>query len=313
MESVLWSLGLGLVLYWIYYILKFAYTYFFPADGSLLRYGAKTGAWALVTGASDGIGKGFVQQLAKLGFNVFLVSRTASKMESIVKELSSQYPEQKFEFLAVDVAETSVSVSSLVEEIATTIQNRQLTILVNNVGLNTEIPTDFIEIPVKSIEDQIRVNVTFTTLLTHRLIPQLKQNKKSGIVILSSITWTFASAPLLAVYAATKAYDAVLAQALNTELKSSGVDVIAISPHFVASAMTQIKNASFTVASPVQTAVDTFTKLGRFAEVTPSFAHGLIRTVMGLVPSQISASQIHQSLRTTRTKMLKRKDARKDQ
>jgi len=155
--------------------------------------------------------------------------------------------------------------------------------------------------------------VTFTTLLTHRLIPQLKQNKKSGVVILSSITWTFAAAPLLSVYAATKAYDAVLAKALHTELKSSGVDVIAISPHFVASAMSQIKNTTFTVLSPLQTAVDTFSKLGRFAEVTPSFSHGLIRTVMGLVPSQIAGPQILSSLKVTRAKMLKRKEGRKDQ
>eukprot|EP01103_Thecamoeba_quadrilineata_P018893 TRINITY_DN743_c0_g2_i1.p1 TRINITY_DN743_c0_g2~~TRINITY_DN743_c0_g2_i1.p1 ORF type:complete len:319 (-),score=53.40 TRINITY_DN743_c0_g2_i1:120-1052(-) len=306
MDSVLCYLGLGLILYWVYYLANFAYIYFFPADVSLSKYGAKNGAWALVTGASDGIGKGFVEQLAKLGFNVFLVSRTATKLEEIVKEFSSKYPGQKFEYLAVDVAKPSVSVSTLVEEIVTAIQNYPVTLLINNVGLNTAIPTEFTDISVESIEEQIRVNVTFTTLLTHSMIPHLKQNKKSGIVILSSITWTFPTAPLLSVYAATKAYDAVLGRSLHTELKSSGVDVIAISPAFVASSMSQITKTSFTVMSPLQTAVDSLAKLGRFAEVTPSFPHGLTRTVIGLIPYPIACSQIYSNLKATRAKMLRR-------
>jgi len=225
-----------------------------------------------------------------------------------VKELSSKYPTQKFEFLAQDVAKPSVPVSVLVEEISKAVENRQLTLLVNNVGLNTAIPTDFTDISVESIEEQIRVNVTFTTLLTHRLIPHLKKNKKSGIVILSSLTWTFPSAPMLSVYGATKAYDAVLARSLHTELKSTGIDVIAVSPGFVVSTMSQFKRTSFTVTSPVQTAIDTFAKLGRFAEVTPSFPHGIIRAAIGLLPAPLAIYQIHADLRTSRAKMLKRNE-----
>jgi 17beta-estradiol 17-dehydrogenase / very-long-chain 3-oxoacyl-CoA reductase len=304
----LWYLGLGLVLYWGVQIGIFLYTYFFPADGSLSKYGAKTGAWALVTGASDGVGKGYVEQLAKLGFNVFLVSRTEAKLKEIVQELSAKYPSQKFEFLAQDVANPSVPVSALVDQISSAVENRQLTLLVNNVGLNTAVPTDFADISVESIEEQIRVNVTFTTLLTHRLIPHLKKNKKSGIIILSSVTWTFPSAPMLSVYAATKAYDAVLARALHTELKNTGIDVIAVSPGYVVSSMSQFKRTSFTVTSPMQTAIDTFSKLGQFGEITPSFPHALIRAAISLVPSGIATKQIHSGLRASRAKMLQRNE-----
>jgi len=299
-------IGIAFVGYVLFRIGFFLYTYFFPANLSLSQYGAKNGAWALVTGASDGIGKGFVDEVASRGFNVLLVSRTSSKLEEAVKELQNKYPSQQFDFLALDVAKPSVAVSSLVEEIAAALEKsgRKLTLLVNNVGVNTAIPTDFTDISTESIEEQIRVNITFTTLLTHRLIPLLKQNPKSGIVFLSSVTWTFPAAPLLSVYGATKGYDAILGRSLHYELKRYGIDVISISPGFVASTMSGFKRTSFSVTSPRQTAQDTFAKLGRFVEISPSFPHGLQRLVVGLIPDSIAAKHIHTTLQQTRSKLL---------
>jgi len=303
---VFYYIGLATVCYIVFQVAYFLYTYFYPGDLSLTKYGAKTGAWALVTGASDGIGKGFVEELAGRGFNVLLVSRTASKLEAAVKELKEKHPSQEFECLAMDIANPSQSVSSLVEEIAAAVEkpSRKLTMLINNVGVNTDLPTDFTDISTESVEEQIRVNISFTSLLTHRLIPVLKQNPKSGIVILSSITWTFPAAPLLSVYGATKAYDAILGRSLHYELKRYGIDVISISPGFVASSMSGFKRTSFSVTSPQQTARDTFAKLGRFVEVSPSFSHGLLRRAINLVPESIAANHLHKTMQQTRARQL---------
>jgi len=303
---VFYYIGLATVGYILYRVAVFLYTYFFPGDLSLSKYGAKTGAWALVTGASDGIGKGFVEELAERGFNVLLVSRTASKLEAAVKELKSKYSSQEFEYLAMDIAKPSQTVSSLVEEIAAAIEkpSRKLTMLINNVGLNTDIPTDFADISTESIEEQIRVNISFTSLLTHRLISLLKQNSNSGIVLLSSITWTFPAAPLLSVYGATKGYDALLGRSLHYELKRYGVDVISISPGFVVSSMSGFKRPSFLVTTPKQTARDTFAKLGRFVEVSPSFPHGLMRLAINLLPESVASNHLHSTMTNTRARLL---------
>jgi len=247
-----------------------------------------------------------VEELAQRGFNVLLVSRTASKLEDSVKELKNKYPSQEFDFLALDVAKPSQTVTSLVEEIAAAVEkpSRKLTLLINNVGVNTAIPTDFTDISTESVEEQIRVNITFTTLLTHRLIRLLKQNPKSGIVILSSITWSFPAAPLLSVYGASKGYDAILGRSLHYELKRYGVDVISVSPAFVASSMSGFKKTSFLVTSPRQTARDTFAKLGRFVEITPSFPHGLQRLLTGLIPESLASNRIHTTLQDTRSRLL---------
>ncbi|KAG8904069.1 hypothetical protein FRB99_002340, partial [Tulasnella sp. 403] len=81
----LWALSFGLN------FLRFFFQTFLLPGTSLSKYGAKKGAWAVVTGATDGIGREFAMQLAKAGFNVFLASRSPEKLAAVAAEIEAQY------------------------------------------------------------------------------------------------------------------------------------------------------------------------------------------------------------------------------
>jgi len=227
---MIWCLGLATLLGLLAFVAKFVYDQFINTKVDLAKYGAGKGSWALITGASDGIGKGYAEELARAGFNLIIVSRTQSKLQDLANKIKEEFKVQ-VSSVAIDLANTDVNTALL--QINEALQGKQITFLVNNVGLNTEHPVLFHEMTDKDIDDQIFVNVTFTTKLTKLVIPYLTKNSKSAIIFLSSILATAPTAPYLSVYSATKAYDGVLAKALYCELKPLGVDVFATSPYFL--------------------------------------------------------------------------------
>jgi len=302
--TVLWSLvRLGL----------FLLTYVIKPTGKYLpkTYGARTGAWAVVTGASDGIGKGFAEELAKDGFNVYLVSRTESKLKELADSLISQFKVQA-KYLALDLSKGDVSdnVKEIKKSIEKLSEEAPVSLLVNNVGVNTPIPVCFEEMTNDEIEYQIKVNISFTTLLTHACLPILKKNKnsRSAIINLSSLTAEFPSAPYLSVYAGTKAYVTLWSKSVSSELNGSNVDVLAVSPAYVASAMSGFKKPSMLVEMPNNTARDSLNKLGSHSEATPTLKHAIQRYVVTqIAPEGIFTSQMMSQMKSTRDRLLKKK------
>jgi len=297
--------GAGFLLYLAFLLVRFVLNYIVLNTPNLSVYGAKTGAWALVTGSSDGIGKGFAEELARAGFNIVLVSRTESKLKELAQQLQEQYKVQT-KILAVDVS-SAPALPKTLEDIQQLVSDIPLTILVNNVGINTDVPVPLEETTDDEIDRLVQVNILFHTKITRTLIPYLKKNKRSAIVDLSSITAAFPTSPYLSVYAATKAYIATLSRAIHTELAPQNVDVIAVSPAFVASAMSGFKKGSLLVTLPNQTALDSLSKIGKYLEVTPSLVHAVERFAVSLVPASISGPQILKSMKSTRERLLKRK------
>jgi len=293
-------------------LFKFIKTYFLSKNGVYLpsKYGARNNSWAIVTGSSDGIGKGFAEELARDGFNLILVSRTESKLKDLSASIASQF-KVEVKFVALDVSSRD-QMQQNISKISDAIGNLSVTVLVNNVGVNTDVPVEFAEMTKDEIDYQINVNVLFITHLTRALIPTLlnsANSKKthSAIINVSSYTAEMPAAPFLSVYAGTKGYVTLWSKALAAELSSMKCDVLCISPAFVASAMSGIKKTSFLVTSPTQTARDSLGKLGSLVEVTPSFSHGLQRFVVGFLPDFIVIPKIHSQMASTRQRQLKRK------
>jgi len=309
-------LGLLALLRLSYLFITFVYTYFVLVEPKLKTYGAGSGAWAVVTGASDGIGKGFAQVLAKYKFNVVLISRTESKLNELAKELESTHGVQT-RVVSVDVGDANQMTANL-EKITSVISSLdKVTILVNNVGVNNagEVPLPLEEQQEEDIVRIINVNVVFTTRITKRLLPFLRKNKdsRSAIINLSSIAQTFSSSPFLATYAATKAYDAVLAQGLAVELKSQGVDVLAVSPGYVVSNMTRIRRTSFFVTAPQTTAKSALAKLGSYHhELTPDFSHALMRFGLNLLPSPVADHFILQGMNDVKKRLLQKREKKSE-
>lgn len=141
----------------------------------LTRYGANAklrgaGSWALVTGATDGIGREFAMQLAKGGFNIVLVSRTVEKLATLGREIETKYPGTKTCFYAMDFLRAG---APEYEGLAQLIHHLDVAVLVNNVGVSHTMPVPFIEMDEAEMEAIIEVNVSGTQRVTRLIGPKL--------------------------------------------------------------------------------------------------------------------------------------------
>jgi len=85
------------------FVAKFVYDQFINTKVDLAKYGAGKGSWALITGASDGIGKGYAEELARAGFNLIIVSRTQSKLQDLANKIKEEFKVQ-VSSVAIDLA-----------------------------------------------------------------------------------------------------------------------------------------------------------------------------------------------------------------
>lgn len=179
------------------------------------------GPWAVVAGAGAGLGAAYARQLAGRGLSVLLVDREADAVEDLARSLRDD--------LAVDAETVIVDLGSdeAVDAVLSAIGDRDVGLLVANAAASHVGP--FRDQDPATFEMQLRVNALTPTALVHRLIPRFAVRDRAGIVIMSSLS-SRRGAPLVATYAATKAYLAVLAESLWDELRDDGIDVLGVLP-----------------------------------------------------------------------------------
>ncbi|KAI8369888.1 hypothetical protein EDC96DRAFT_552576 [Choanephora cucurbitarum] len=215
----------------------------FVASGiPLQKFGAGKGSWAVVTGATDGIGKEFALQLAKKKFNVFLISRTASKLDALANDISGQYGVETKTF-AMDFTKGDAEDFKKVGQILDTIR---VGALINNVGVNHEIPTSFFEEDEALINNIVEVNIKGLMKMTKLVLPQMKENRNGLILNIGSFAGLVAT-PYLSVYSASKAFLSTWSQALGKEVEKDGIVVEHVSTYFVVSAMSKIRKSSLLI------------------------------------------------------------------
>ena len=182
---------------------------------------SKYGQFAVITGASSGIGAEFARQLAKAGLDLVLVARSRDKLEDIGGELHDEFGTR------VELVELDLLDEEAVDEL--TIRTRELDIglLVLAAGVFTTGP--FIGNDLSSETQLVRLNAITPMQLTHRYASTFIDRHRGGIILVAS-TVGHQAAPYLANYAATKAYVATLGEALSYEFKRSGVDLTVLSP-----------------------------------------------------------------------------------
>ena len=200
----------------------FVWTFLRPSK--LGRYcHSGSGSWALVTGASDGIGRSFSEELLKRGFNVLLHGRNAEKLERIKKDLLRAFPKRYAETVVADASEYGDNYSVILDK-AKQLPGK-LTVLVNNVGGITTRPQYIsqAEIEHEHIDICINTNVRFSTHLTRALLPTLKENRPS-VILNAGSTGGLAGVPYLVTYSATKSYVHCFSQGLKNELVAEGIE-----------------------------------------------------------------------------------------
>jgi short-subunit dehydrogenase len=181
----------------------------------------KYGSYALITGASAGIGKAFATELAQRGLNLVLVARNLDKLETLSRQLKEQF-RVEVKCLSLDLSQDG-AIDTLVRETAAL----QIGLLVLNAAAVHA--GGFLKNPFEQESYLVRFNTLVTTQIAHRIGNRLKQQQHGGILFVSSLACT-GPAPYQATYAASKAYISSLGRALSFELAKNGVDVSVLIP-----------------------------------------------------------------------------------
>jgi short-subunit dehydrogenase len=178
------------------------------------------GKWALVTGASAGIGVALARELAKAGANLVLTARRTDRMEVLAAELRASGVEVRI--VAADLNEPAAPAA-----IHKATADLDIDILINNAGLGQFGP--FSECGLEQELSQVRVNCEAMVHLTRLYLPAMVERKRGWVMIVSSLA-SYQPLPYLATYAATKAFDRFFSEALAAEVAGKGIHVTALCP-----------------------------------------------------------------------------------
>ena len=183
-----------------------------------------TASWALVTGASQGIGRAIAISLARRNIPVVLVARDVKKLEQLSRLIKECYGVQTL------VIPCDLNSNGAAEKISDALAKAtcDIDILVNNAGIGET--CDLVDMTPDRIDQLCQVNIVSTTKLTQLLGSKMKARQRGRIVIISSLTGAVPGVPTTAVYAATKSYQRSLATSLGREMESYGVGVSCIMP-----------------------------------------------------------------------------------
>ena len=229
--------------------LIFIYRYFKALH---FRWCGGSQMWAVVTGATDGIGKAYAKQLYGKDYNLLLISRNQQKLDIVKEDIHLKYGfKRKIRTLAIDFSQSS---DDIYDRIETEFENLdEIHVLVNNVGTNypNESPEYFTQIPNLNevIMRIINVNIVSCTRMTALVLPRMEKRGRGIIVNLSSFSALF-PAPLLALYSASKVYVDYMSRALQEEYRSKGIIIQSLLPYYVSTRMTHNMKTTFYAPTP---------------------------------------------------------------
>jgi hypothetical protein len=234
------------------------------ADGS---FAEQYGPLAVVTGAAVGMGAAFARDLAARGVDLLLIDRDERALEACALELEAAGA--TVTTLVVDLAGRDAA-----DEV-TEAAGDELGLLVSNAAIGYV--GSFLDQDDESLLAQLDVNCRTPLLLVHRVLPGLVARGRGGVVLLSSLSAMRGSA-LVASYAATKAWNLILAESLWDELRETGVDVLAVLPGTtrtpgLLSSAPQAGLATANLMDPADVAREALDALGHVPSVIPSQAN----------------------------------------
>jgi uncharacterized protein len=182
------------------------------------------GPWALVTGASSGIGEEFARQAAASGINVVLLARREERLKEVAAELAGRYHVQA-RTVAVDLGRDGI-----LDPVAEATDDLDIGLVVSNAGAGH--PGPFISLPRPRLREIVQLNVIAHLDLAHHFGQKLARRGRGGIVLVSAAA-AAGGLPYMANDSATKAYPLNLGEALHVELGQAGVNVTVLAPLIV--------------------------------------------------------------------------------
>ena len=178
--------------------------------------------WAVVTGASSGLGRGLAARLADRGMSLVLTGRNEARLNEVAHEIRGAAPGVEVETVATDLSTTS-GLSVLIDHVG----DRPIEVLVNNAGFGSYGP--FVEANADREADEVAVDVSAVVTLARTFLPGMVARGSGGILNVASAI-AFQPAPYQAVYGASKAFVLSFSEALWAEARTAGVAVTALCP-----------------------------------------------------------------------------------
>lgn len=266
----------------------------------------KLGDWAVVTGATDGIGKGFAKDLASRGINVVLVSRTLAKLQDVAAEIEEKY-KVKTRVIAVDFNDADTVFDKISEGIKDL--PGSIGLLVNNVGMGYDHPEYFLEIDNCGdfSRNMVSCNVSSVLNVTRAILPSMVERRKGAVINLSSFA-ALQSTPLLSVYSSTKAFVIQFTKDLQIEYQKRGITVQALTPCFVVSKMSKVRSPTLFAPSPESYVKSALSTLGVSTVCTGYWPHDLMLFGIGVLSVLgLQEGHVYRTLSQTRAKAIKKK------
>jgi len=186
------------------------------------------GHWALITGASSGIGEEFARQLAARGMNLILAARRAERLTALGEELAQQHGIQ-FHAVPVDLLAAGEP-EGLVHQVKEF--GHPIELLINNAGFGLMSRVD--DTSREEVQRMLALNVAVLTDLTYAMLPQMLERQSGAIVNIASLA-AFQPVVYMPAYGATKAYVLHFSEALWAETRERNVHVMAVCPGFTKS------------------------------------------------------------------------------
>lgn len=180
-------------------------------------------SYAIITGASKGIGKEIATELARRKYDLILIARSENLLSELSKKLTADFG-IKCLYVAADLS-TDAGIDRIVSFYQS--QKVELSILVNNAGYG--LWGRFDELELDALTSLMNINIFLPLKLTYRLLPDLKKSSQSYILNVASTT-AYQAVPKLAVYSACKTFLIQFSRALKYELRTTNVSVTCISP-----------------------------------------------------------------------------------
>ncbi|XP_058818547.1 hydroxysteroid dehydrogenase-like protein 1 [Topomyia yanbarensis] len=252
-----------------------------------VKFTKRYGQWAVISGGSDGIGRQYARFFARKGLNIVIIALPDEKLKQTAEEIESTFHVQ-VKRISADFSKGFELNASLKKEL----DDLDIGVLVNNVGTAFKTPAYFDTCTLSQHQLTVNVNINAAVMLSHIILPRMKQRRRGLVINLASITALF-PLPTALMYGATKAFMASFSNALREELAGFGIECQTVTPSFVATRLTEEFRAGW-FGRIISTELETFGSfltmtVGKTALTSGYWLHGLQVTGTKLIPSELAA------------------------